>query len=223
LSAQRMQRRVGDYGGREAAILKECTETIIKHTDELKEMVNEFSNFARFPEASPAPHDLNSALSEVITLYRQAHSEIHFSTELELKMPIFEFDRDQIKRVIINLFDNAVAALSCLSASSIKRIRIASHYNEQLQMAVIEVEDNGLGMTEEVKARVFEPYFSTKSEGTGLGLSIAKRIVNDHDGFIRVRSAPGEGTQFLIEIPTARLSNFRQGVRRYGVTQSISH
>jgi two-component system nitrogen regulation sensor histidine kinase NtrY len=100
---------------------------------------------------------------------------------------------------------------------------VASHYNDQLQMAVIEVEDNGLGMTEEVKARVFEPYFSTKSEGTGLGLSIAKRIVNDHDGFIRVRSAPGEGTQFLIEIPTARLSSFRQGVRTYGFTQGIGH
>jgi two-component system nitrogen regulation sensor histidine kinase NtrY len=223
LSAQRLQRRVSGYGGREAAILKECTETIIKHTDELKEMVNEFSNFARFPEASPAPHDLNAALNEVITLYRQAHSEIHFSSELEVKMPIFEFDRDQIKRVIINLFDNAVAALSCLPISNLTRIRLASHYNEQLQMAVIEVEDNGLGMTDEVKARVFEPYFSTKSEGTGLGLSIAKRIVNDHDGFIRVRSAPGEGTQFLIEIPTARLSNFRQGVRRYGVSQGLSH
>ena len=71
-------------------------------------------------------------------------------------------------------------------------------------MAVIEVEDNGPGMTEEVKARVFEPYFSTKAEGTGLGLAIAKRIVNDHDGFIRVHSAPGEGTRFVIELPTRR-------------------
>ncbi len=202
LSAQRLQRRFGTFRGREGALLKECTETIIKHTDELKEMVNEFSNFARFPESSPAPHDLNLVLNEVIALFQQAHPEIHFKTRLESKLPIFEFDRDQIKRVMINLFDNAVGALSLLTQLKAKRIRIETHYNEQLQMVVIEVEDNGPGMTDEVKNRVFEPYFSTKKEGTGLGLSIAKRIVNDHDGFIRVRSNPEEGTQFLIEIPT---------------------
>jgi two-component system nitrogen regulation sensor histidine kinase NtrY len=179
-------------------------------------MVNEFSNFARFPEASPAPHDLNLALGEVIRLFQQAHPNLQFNARLESKLPIFEFDRDQIKRVVINLFDNAVAALSSSSGNRPRKIRIATHYHEQLQMAVIEVEDTGEGMTDEVKARVFEPYFSTKKEGTGLGLSIAKRIVNDHDGFIRVRSAPGEGTQFLIEIPT----KLRHGLerRRKGVS-----
>jgi two-component system nitrogen regulation sensor histidine kinase NtrY len=202
LSAQRLQRRFSAYPGRDASLLAECTETIIKHTDELKEMVNEFSNFARFPEASPAPHDLNIALGEVIALFQQAHTGIHMRVRLEPKMPIFEFDRDQIKRVMINLFDNAIAALSANPQIKVKKIKIETHFNEQLQMAVIDVEDNGPGMTDEVKARVFEPYFSTKTEGTGLGLSIAKRIVNDHDGFIRVRSVPGEGTQFLIEIPT---------------------
>jgi two-component system nitrogen regulation sensor histidine kinase NtrY len=121
---------------------------------------------------------------------------------LEAKLPVFEFDRDQIKRVIINLFDNAVAALQDLPFDRLKKIRIATHHNEQLQIAVVEIEDNGLGMMEEVKSRVFEPYFSTKIGGTGLGLAIAKRIINDHDGFIRVSSVPGEGTQFLIEIPT---------------------
>jgi two-component system nitrogen regulation sensor histidine kinase NtrY len=210
LSAQRLQRRFGEHRGRDGALLKECTETIIKHTDELKEMVNEFSNFARFPEASPAPHDLNLAIGEVIRLFQQAHPMIQIRSRLESKLPIFEFDRDQIKRVVINLFDNAVATLEALPPSKTKRIKIATHYNEQLQIAVIEVEDNGLGMSDEVKARVFEPYFSTKTGGTGLGLSIAKRIVNDHDGFIRVRSAPGEGTQFLIEIPT----QFRHGLER---------
>jgi two-component system, NtrC family, nitrogen regulation sensor histidine kinase NtrY len=210
LSAQRLQRRFGDYRGREGALLKECTDTIIKHTDELKEMVNEFSNFARFPESSPAPHDLNQVIGEVITLFQQAHSEIYIQVRLENKLPIFDFDRDQIKRVMINLFDNAISAVSSQPTGRAKKIEVATHYHEQLQMAVISMEDNGMGMTDEVKARVFEPYFSTKSEGTGLGLSIAKRIVNDHDGFIRVRSSPGEGTQFLIEIPT----RLRHGLER---------
>ncbi len=212
LSAQRLQRRFGEYRGRDGALLKECTETIIKHTDELKEMVNEFSNFARFPEASPAPHDLNIAIGEVITLFQQAHPHIFMKIRLEGKLPVFEFDRDQIKRVMINLLDNAVAALNEAQISHVKKIKIQTHYNEQLKMAVIEVEDNGKGMTEEVKARVFEPYFSTKTEGTGLGLAIVKRIINDHDGFIRVRSVPGEGTQFLIEIPT-KIRHLGQGNR----------
>jgi two-component system nitrogen regulation sensor histidine kinase NtrY len=201
LSAQRLQRRAGDYRGRDEALLKECTDTIIKHTDELKEMVNEFSNFARFPEISPAPNDLNLALGEVVRLYQQAHPQIHFKTEFEPKFPTFEFDRDQIKRVVINLLDNAVAALT--GTSKPKQVSVATHYNDQLQIAAIEVEDNGLGMAESVKERVFEPYFSTKDGGTGLGLAICKRIVNDHDGFIRVYSAVGEGTRFLIELPTS--------------------
>ena len=218
LSAQRLQRRFGKYRGSDGALLTECTETIIKHTDELKEMVNEFSHFARFPESSPAPHDLNEALTEVIALFQQAHSDIQMKIMLEHKMPIFEFDRDHMKRVMINLFDNAVAALSSGSIGRTKRIRIASHYNERLQIAVIELEDNGPGMSSEVKDQVFEPYFSTKTEGTGLGLSIAKRIINDHNGFIRVRSELGMGTQFLIEIPT----QIRHGAEKNSVSSSYT-
>ena len=210
LSAQRLQRRFITHRGPDGDLLKECTDTIIKHTDELKEMVNEFSNFARFPESTPVPNDLNLALGEVVALFQQAHPEIQFKISFEPQLPIFDFDRDQIKRVIINLFDNAVAALShgvWEGEERVKRIELATHYNDQLQMAIIEVEDNGPGMNDEVKTRVFEPYFSTKTEGTGLGLAIAKRIINDHDGYIRVRSAPSEGTQFLIELPTTmRLS-----------------
>jgi two-component system nitrogen regulation sensor histidine kinase NtrY len=210
LSAQRLQRRLGSGNNLKLAesqeLLKECTDTIIKHTDELKEMVNEFSNFARFPEANPAPHDLNSAMTEVIKLFQQGHQEITFKVALEAKLPVFEFDRDQMKRVVINLLDNAIAALGNVPAGSTQKrvVQFATHYHERLEMAVIEVGDNGPGMTEEVKGRVFEPYFSTKKEGTGLGLAIAKRIINDHDGFIRVHSAPDEGTKFVIELPTSQ-------------------
>ncbi|MCM2324431.1 MAG: ATP-binding protein, partial [Oligoflexia bacterium] len=202
LSAQRLQRRLGGFRGRDGELLEECTGTIIKHTDELKEMVNEFSNFARFPEISPAPNRLNEALAEVVTLYRQAHGDVEFMSEFEADVPVFDFDRDQMKRVLINLLDNAVAALkSGPPDNRVRSIKVATRYDEQLRLAVIEVEDNGPGMADDVRDRVFEPYFSTKKEGTGLGLAIAKRIVNDHDGFIRVHSAPGEGTRFLIELP----------------------
>jgi two-component system nitrogen regulation sensor histidine kinase NtrY len=203
LSAQRLQRRMGNYRGRDAELLQECTDTIIKHADELKEMVNEFSNFARFPEVSPTPNDLHEALLEVVKLFSQAHTKIQFKVEQDSRLPIFEFDRDQIKRVLINLLDNGVAALTAHAENRNRMINLRTHYNEQLQMAAVEVSDNGPGMADEVRERVFEPYFSTKKEGTGLGLAIAKRIVNDHDGFIRVHSVPGEGTRFLIELPTA--------------------
>lgn len=206
LSAQRLQRRLGSLRGKDGALLQECTNTIIKHTDELKEMVNEFSSFARFPEASPAPHNLNEAIQEVVTLFSQAHPGITFELQKEDRMPVFEFDRDQIKRVILNLLDNAVAALEKNSQGISRFIRCATHFNDQLQIAVISLEDNGLGMNEEVRSRVFEPYFSTKKDGTGLGLAIVKRIVNDHDGFIRVHSSEGKGTQFLIELPTTAKS-----------------
>jgi two-component system nitrogen regulation sensor histidine kinase NtrY len=167
-------------------------------------MVNEFSSFARFPEISPGVNDLNLALGEVAALFQQAHPAIQFRLNLEGKLPEFEFDRDQVKRVLINLFDNAISALDSSKEARYRAIGLATHYHDKLQMAVVEVTDNGPGMTEEIRNRVFEPYFSTKSEGTGLGLAIAKRIINDHDGFIRVHSAPGEGTRFVIELPTRR-------------------
>jgi len=208
LSAQRLKRRLGHYRGKDGALLKECTDTIVKHTDELKEMVNEFSNFARLPETSLAPNNLNQVVKEVISLFSQAHPIITFKMKTENRLPIFDFDRDQIKRVVMNLTDNAVSALGGQKTQRAAWVKVETHYNDQLQMAVIILEDNGPGMAEDVRSRVFEPYFSTKEDGTGLGLAIAKRIINDHDGYIRVHSTMGRGTQFLIELPTTLKHGF---------------
>jgi len=202
LSAQRIQRRFSTKTGVDGEVLRECTEMIVQHVDELRDLVNEFSDFARFPEVSPAPNDLNAAIREVHTLYVQAHPSVSICFEPDTNLPIFEFDRDQMKRVLINLMDNAVAALEPSSNSGeSKRIEIHTQFHEALKLIGVTVRDNGPGMPDEVLSRVFEPYFSTKSSGTGLGLAIAKRIVNDHDGVIRVHSELGKGTQFLIEIP----------------------
>ena len=167
-------------------------------------MVNEFSLFARLPEISPDLNHIDEMLRETVTLYSQAHPQVLIVYQPDTTLPAFEFDRDQMKRVLINLLDNAIAVLE---GSPHPQITIKTHYHSQLKIAVIDFKDNGPGMTEDVKSRVFEPYFSTKSEGTGLGLAIVKRIISDHHGFIRVHSQPGEGTQFLVELPTSVVAN----------------
>jgi len=205
LSAQRLQRRLGGIQGREGELLQECTETIIRHTDELKEMVNEFSNFARLPQVTPSPNDLNAAIREVIALYEQAHPGIDFRFQPDVALPIFDFDRDQVKRVIINLLDNSVAAISegARDGTPRGRIEIQTDHESELRIARLRIRDNGPGMADDVRERIFEPYFSTKKDGTGLGLAIVKRIVNDHHGIIRAECEAGQGTQFLVELPTS--------------------
>jgi two-component system nitrogen regulation sensor histidine kinase NtrY len=218
LSAQRIQRRLGVPGRPDdLELLQECTETIILHTDELRDLVNEFSEFARLPEANPALNDLNQAAKEVLALYEPAHADIQFVYEPEVGLPQFEFDREQIKRVLINLLENSVAALGHQASSTANtakpgQILVRTRLEPTLGLASLQVRDNGPGVPEEILSRIFEPYFSTKSEGTGLGLAIAKRIINDHHGVIRVNSLPGGGTEFLIELPIARRTQARMEV-----------
>jgi two-component system nitrogen regulation sensor histidine kinase NtrY len=207
LSAQRLQRRLKDLPGKDGQLLQECTRVIIQHTDELKEMVNEFSNFARLPEVSPTPQQLNDLIQETLQLYLSAHPEIHFIMRLEPALPVLNLDRDQMKRVLMNLIDNGIAAIKSMNRLRPGRIEIETHYNAPLEMAALILKDNGPGMSEEIQERAFEPYFSTKSEGTGLGLAIVKRIINDHGGYIRLASSTESGTSFIIELPlkTAKL------------------
>ena len=200
LSAQRLQKRYMDKV-EEKEIFRECTDTIIKQVDELKDMVNEFSQFARFPAANPIPNDLNLALNEVIGLFR-AHRQIHFEFLPDATVPIFAFDRDQIKRVIMNLVDNAVAAMKDQESGT---VRMTTEYRKESGLVFIQVADTGPGIPEEVQSMLFEPYFSTKKEGTGLGLAIAKRIISDHGGYIRVVSKKDKfSTYFTIELPVNR-------------------
>jgi two-component system nitrogen regulation sensor histidine kinase NtrY len=203
LSAQRLQKRYLERLD-ENEIFKECTDTIIAQVDELKEMVNEFSQFARFPAANPMPNELNAALAEVVGLFRQAHRQCSFEFLPDPNVPVFSFDRDQIKRVILNLLDNAVAVLKDEEDGL---VQVKTDYRADSGIVTIQVADSGPGIPEDVLPMLFEPYFSTKKEGTGLGLAIAKRIVNDHDGYIRASSTKKNGkfsTYFTIELPVNR-------------------
>lgn len=197
LSAERLQKRFGEKVGEGSEVFQECTKTIIRQVEELKVLVNEFSNFARLPAANPSPNDINETIREAVFLFKEAHNKrILFRLEPDEAMPIFNIDRDQIKRALINLIDNAIAAVGDAG-----EVLVKSSYDKNYKLARIEVADNGGGISVEDKGRLFEPYFSTKKGGTGLGLAIVNTIVSDHNGYVRVLDNEPKGTRFVIELP----------------------
>jgi two-component system nitrogen regulation sensor histidine kinase NtrY len=196
LSAQRLRRRYQDQFSKEDTVFDECTNMIIKQVDDLKNLVNEFSNFARMPASTPSPNNLNDVVAEALVLYQEGHKDIEFQFEPDKDLPTLDIDAEQIKRTVINLLDNAVAVVDTHG-----RIDLATGYNPSLQMATLTISDNGCGIPAEDKPRLFEPYFSTKKTGTGLGLAIVSTIVSDHNGYIRVRDNQPKGTRFIIELP----------------------
>lgn len=199
LSAQRLRRKYLSSFGEEEKAFDECTGMIIKSVDELKILVDEFSSFARMPAAQPTPNSLNDVIREAVTLYQESHRQVSFSFSADETLPLILLDRDQIKRVLINLLDNAVDAIGLEGGS----IAIETGYNPELRIATFTVADTGHGISAEDKPRLFEPYFSTKKAGTGLGLAIVNTIITDHRGFIRVRDNEPKGTKFIIELPAS--------------------
>lgn len=199
LSAQRLRRKYLDKFEGDDTVFDDCTNLIVKQVDELKNLVNEFSNFARMPASNPSPNQLNEVLSEALRLYQEGHKNINFSLDQDQSMPVFNLDHDQIKRAIINLLDNAVSAVNAKTGE----IKVSSSYNRALQMAIFTISDNGCGIPPEDKPRLFEPYFSTKKSGTGLGLAIVSTIISDHNGYIRVKDNLPNGTSFIVELPVS--------------------
>ncbi|MCB2228802.1 MAG: PAS domain S-box protein [Desulfarculaceae bacterium] len=199
LSAQRLMRRYGGDVAEGDTVFDECTRTIVQQVEELRRLVNEFSNFARLPSASPAPADLTAIAADAVSLFKQAHPEVSIELELEGKIPIFELDREQMSRVLINLLDNAVAAVE--KSEPPRQVVVRLSYDEILNMVRLEVEDSGPGVSPEDKIRLFEPYFSTKKGGTGLGLTIVSTIVTDHNGYVRVQDNQPNGARLIVELP----------------------
>jgi two-component system nitrogen regulation sensor histidine kinase NtrY len=197
LSAERLRKRYLPGLGEDGGVLNECTDTIVEQVDHLQELVSEFQRFARMPEAHPVPQDLNQIVQDVLVLYRENHPAVKVQAELAGEVPVVPLDREQIQRVLINLLNNALAALPEEGG----RIQIRTGYNKALRVVRLEIADNGPGIPPSDKGRLFEPYFSTKEAGTGLGLTIVRSIIMDHRGYIRVMDNEPRGTRFVIELP----------------------
>ena len=194
LSAQRLQRK---YSHRvNEPVFDECTHMIINHVELIRNLVNEFSAFARFPTADPKPCRLPPIIEETVALYREGHPNIAFTVSLSDDIPEMSLDYQQIKQAMINLVDNAVSAIRFEG-----HVDIAVSYDAILKMVRIEVADDGLGISDEAKIRLFEPNFSTKKSGMGLGLTIVNSIITDHNGMISVQNNQPRGAKFVIELP----------------------
>ena len=201
LSAQRLQRKLGDRlpDGEAREVLQQCTDAITGQVEALKLLVSEFSNFAQLPATEPTPTDLNALVSETVALYK-GQPTLRLHTELEPDLPRLDLDREQIKRVILNLVENAKSAIEACDDGP-REVLVSTRADRAVGIVHLEVTDTGRGVRPEDRVRIFDPYFSTKEGGSGLGLAIVSRIVSDHSGYIRVRENRPRGSRFLIELP----------------------
>ena len=194
LSAQRLKRKYAQFV--DDTIFEECTETIIGQVEVIRNLVNEFSSFARFPSANPVPCHLMPIIEETIALYREGYPSINFKINNTSDIPMLNLDRQQMKQALINLIDNAISALKGSG-----NITIGVAHDPILKKVRMEIVDDGQGISNEDKTRLFQPNFSTKKAGMGLGLTIVNTIIADHNGMINVQDNTPRGAKFVIELP----------------------
>ena len=181
------------------AVIDECTQTIRREVAGLKAMVDEFSHFARLPEACLEAADLNEVIQQAVSLYEGRSNGVLFEAQLQRPLPPTLIDGGHLRRVFVNLIDNSLEAL--VRTDGDRCITITTRHDTARGLIVAEVSDTGLGILKGDFARLFQPYFSTRARGTGLGLAIVQRIIVDHGGRIRAESNHPRGARFIIELP----------------------
>ncbi len=196
LSAERMRRKLSSLAPPHADLVQECTTTIIGEVESLKNLVDEFSQFARMPAPRAAATDFNQLLAESLTLYDGLFTDVRFERRFADVLPQVRVDPEQMRRVIINLVDNAIEATDRHGT-----IVLETAHDESTSLVRVTVADDGPGIPAEEREKLFLPYYSTKGRGSGLGLAIVRRIVAEHGGSIEVTSNTPRGTRFTIELP----------------------
>ena len=196
LNTQRLKKKFKEGSSDFTEVFDESTDVIIQEVEGLKKLVDEFSKFARMPEPNPKPYKLHRIIDDTLSLYKDIRKGIKFLINYDSKIDIINVDHEQFKRVFINLIENSIDAVN---GNGI--IEIDTSLTKDSKTVRIEVKDNGIGIPDENKDKLFLPYFSTKKKGSGLGLAIANRIVVDHSGIIRIEDNQPRGAKFIIELP----------------------
>tara|TARA_Y100000031_G_C8229443_1_gene390132 strand:- start:745 stop:2229 length:1485 start_codon:yes stop_codon:yes gene_type:complete len=196
LNTQRLQKKFKENAGDFKKVFEESTKIIVGEVNGMKELLNEFSQFARMPESKPKPNPLHDVIDEVVSRYNGVKSKVEIVKQLDPKIRLINIDYEQIKRVFVNIIDNAIDAMNGGG-----RIEIGTFLDEMNGVVKIKITDCGKGINAKDRAKLFMPYFTTKKRGTGLGLAIANRIVKDHNGTIKAIPNKIKGTTFLLELP----------------------
>ncbi|HMV51336.1 MAG TPA: ATP-binding protein, partial [Blastocatellia bacterium] len=189
---------------RQTKLVRECTAMIGAEVSTLQRMVDEFSDFARLPNAKLEPASLDEVIARALKLYDERLDGVQLECRLAAESPVL-LDAEQIKRVLVNLIDNAAEALAQGGEQNGKCcITVSTRELHDRDAVELTVADTGPGIPPADRERIFDPYFSTRKRGTGLGLAIVSRIVAEHQGRIRVQENTPRGAKFIIELPNAR-------------------
>jgi two-component system nitrogen regulation sensor histidine kinase NtrY len=203
LSAERLLRNIErnvQEGPPSPELVRSCAETISNSVETVRTLVNEFATLAQFPASRPQAADINAIITAALAMFNGRLDGIHVRTILASDLPRVLADADAMRRAVANLVDNAAEALQ---GAQVKEIEVATSLVASRDAIEVSVADSGSGVSQEVKERLFLPYFSTKKRGTGLGLAIVSRIVEDHHGSIRVEENRPVGSRFVVELPVA--------------------
>lgn len=180
-------------------VVREGTETILREVQSLKAMVDEFSRFARLPNAKLEPGSVNEVIEQLLGMYDDRFDDVHIDANLAATLPEAMLDREQLKRVFVNLIENSIEAFG--DEPGDKTVLVSTRHDAARDLIVAELSDDGKGIDPGDFQRLFQPYFSTKGRGTGLGLAIVNRIITEHGGKIKVVANQPKGAKFIIEIP----------------------
>jgi len=195
LNTQRMQKKFAENSNDFPSVFKTSTNSIIAEVQGLRRLLDEFSQYARMPEALLSPGNINDVILQTVALYA-GKKRVNIKLEVAETLPDVLMDVSQINRVFINLIDNAIESMH-----ETGNITIKTQYDAVTHKVRIEVIDEGQGIPDRDMNKLFLPYFSTKSRGSGLGLAICSRIITDHNGSIRVVDNIPKGARFVIELP----------------------
>ncbi len=197
LSAERIIKNLKKPGKNPNKIIKEGANTIVNEAGTIKSLIDEFSNFARMPNIMLQSENIHEIITQTISLFKGIFTDIEFKTLLSSEVPsIIQIDPEQMRRVFINLLDNAIDAMNKKG-----EIQIRTSFEEENRVVKIEISDSGPGISIQDKGKLFLPHFSTKKKGTGLGLAIVHQIIKEHNGSIEIESNKPSGSKFIIRIP----------------------